>query len=69
MGLAVHHGPVDAVQTFDGLNEDEILRSVEAASKMSIPKVKDEDDFGMSSDEENEISKRKKAEKQKRKEE
>ena len=59
----MHHGPVDAIQTFDGLNEDEILRSVEAASKMSAPKIKDEDDFGMSSDEENEISKRKKAEK------
>ena len=32
LGLAVHHGPVDAVQTFDGLNEDEILGSVEVAS-------------------------------------
>lgn len=63
LGLAVTHGPIDPVQQLGGLNEDEILRSIEATSKLSKPRVKDEDDFGMSSDEENEISRRKAAEK------
>ena len=61
MGLAVHHTTnqaVDAVQlnTLDpNFNEDDILAEDEPVKK----KGRGDDDFGMSSDEEKEIEKRK----------
>ena len=69
MGLAIQHGadqPVDAVQlnTLDqNFDEDDILG--EDDQKEKNRKVKGEDDFGMSSDEEQRLEARKKAKKDK----
>ena len=70
MGLAIQHGadvadPVQLNPIDQNFDEDDILGDGNVESKPGKKKVKGDDDFGMSSDEEKQLEKRKLAKKKK----